>query len=806
MVTKDSLTRSIAIGAGCFAVCWVARLLLEPVLGPQFGFMFFLPAVVGAAWLGGRTAGLAATALSVPAVWYFWLPPYRAFGFQDPVSAVHLGIFVVLSVAMSHLLGQGRAAKAREIALRQSYEVTLRSIGDAVIATDGAGRITFMNGVAERLVGGTFASAAGREVEQVLTLVDEETRAPGSSPVRTVLAEKHVVLLQNHTLLVRPDGQEIPIADSAAPILTENGELGGVVLVFHDTVEQSRARRELRAANAALRQQIEDLRRLQELSATALALSEVQPLLDATLRAALEVNDAPMGLLSLVVDGGTGLRVAASVGFSEAASRAASSAVACGACLRERQRIVIEDVAADPRFDSLRAFVAEAGFRSVHSTPLITRDGRLIGVLTVNHRDARRPTERQMQLMDVYARSVADLLENVQLRERAERELANRQGTEEELRITNERFRLAAHGDVLTLFEQDHELRYRWIYPQRPDQDRAIGRTDAELLPPDDASRVEALKRAVLTTGEMRRAEVTAHLPGGSRVFDLTVLPKRDAHGAVIGVAGAAIDITHQKAAEQRLLETQAEIGRANAELERRVQERTAELTELVTEMEAFSYSVSHDLRSPLRGIMGFAEALQEDYGKHLDGEGQALLGRIMRGAQRMNALINDVLAYSRVNRERIELAPVALQEVVAQVMQHAPELQPPRANIRVPLDLPVVLGMEVFVTQVIANLLGNAVKFVPSERSPVVELSWERRGDKVRLWIADNGIGIKPEHRERLFGMFERLNASSRYEGTGMGLAIVRRAVMRMGGAVGVESEEGQGSRFWIELQAATT
>lgn len=205
-----------------------------------------------------------------------------------------------------------------------------------------------------------------------------------------------------------------------------------------------------------------------------------------------------------------------------------------------------------------------------------------------------------------------------------------------------------------------------------------------------------------------------------------------------------------------------------------------------------------------MRASVGFAEALKEDHDARLDESGRDMLDRIIRGGERMSRLISDVLAYSRVNRDRVERLPVSIEDALRQVVQHAPELQAPRAIIRVPELLPCVLGNKSFLTQVLANILGNAVKFVPDGRTPAVEITGERRGEFIRLTIADNGIGIKPEHQARLFGLFERLNVNNRYEGTGMGLAIVRRAVERMGGAVGVESDGEHGTRIWLDLPAA--
>lgn len=384
-----------------------------------------------------------------------------------------------------------------------------------------------------------------------------------------------------------------------------------------------------------------------------------------------------------------------------------------------------------------------------------------------------------------------------------ERELEVRRATAEELRLTNERFNLAAHSDTLTLFEQDAELRYTWVYPSRPETATLIGRTDESVVGAETAAMLNRLKRAVLTTGEMERAQVKVDGQEGVRYFDVTVSPRRDREGKLVGVVGAAFEVTNQKRAELALIEAKDELAAMNHQLEMRVQERTASLTELLAQMETFSYTVSHDLRAPLRAMSEYSRVLLEDHGDVLAGEPRRYVERILRASERMNRLTSDVLAYARVSRERLELGAVSLADCLQQVIHHTVELQPPRATIVVPAVMPPVVGSETLLTLVLANLLGNAVKFVPSGRKPELQIECRRENGFVRVDVVDNGIGIRPEHQSRLFGLFERLHLEREYDGTGIGLAIVRRAVERMGGAVGVESDGTNGSRFWFKLRA---
>jgi signal transduction histidine kinase/CHASE3 domain sensor protein len=245
------------------------------------------------------------------------------------------------------------------------------------------------------------------------------------------------------------------------------------------------------------------------------------------------------------------------------------------------------------------------------------------------------------------------------------------------------------------------------------------------------------------------------------------------------------------------------------AQLERRVADRTAQLEETNHELEAFTYSVSHDLRAPLRTMQGFAKALLDDCGDQLDDICRDYIDSIIDDAVQMNGLINDLLSYSRLTRTQINLQPAALDDVVTEALnQLTAQIQEKHAQIHIASPLPHVVAHRSTLIQAVANLLSNAIKFVEPDIHPQVDIfaTSERQDnqDWIRLWIVDNGIGIAPEHQERVFRVFERLHSAERYPGTGIGLAIVRKGLDRMGGQAGMKSQLGQGSRFWIALPKA--
>jgi PAS domain S-box-containing protein len=263
-------------------------------------------------------------------------------------------------------------------------------------------------------------------------------------------------------------------------------------------------------------------------------------------------------------------------------------------------------------------------------------------------------------------------------------------------------------------------------------------------------------------------------------------------------------DITERKQAERELVAAKNEISRHAADLQEKVTERTAQLRETIGELEAFSYSISHDMRSPLLAMRGFAEILLRNYSTQLDAKGISYLEKIGVAAGRMDTLIQEVLAYTRVLRAEVHIETVDLDALVRQVIETYPRLQTACVEIRIQGVLPKVLGGEASLAQCLSNLLTNAVKFVAPETKPRVNIRAETRAGDIRLWVEDNGIGIAPTDQLRIFKMFERLDRPAAYEGTGLGLTIVRKAVERMGGQMGVESEVGRGSKFWIQLKGA--
>lgn len=493
---------------------------------------------------------------------------------------------------------------------QQRFQVTLGSIGDAVISTDMKGRVNFLNPVAEKLTGWTNAEASGLPLRNVFRIVNENSRQQVDNPVSRVLETGSPFGLANHTVLIAKDGTERPIDDSAAPIRTASGALVGVVLVFRDVTD----------------------RRASELAA---------------LRLAAIIEGSDDAIIGKNLQG----------------------------------RVTSWNPGAEKLFGySAHEMVGESILRLL-------------------------PKDRLNEEQQIIAR--------LQRGERVD------------------------HFETLRL------------------------RKDGSLI-----------------------------------AVSLTISPIRDSEGRVIGASKIARDITVLRAAQEKL--------KAQAyELEVKVRERTASLQETVAELESFSYSLSHDMRAPIRAIQSFTEIVLTDHGDKIP-EATEYLQKVIHAAGRMDRLIQDVLAFARVSRTEIYVGPVDPAKLVRDIIQERPELQPPRAKITIQGSLPLVVGHEASLTQCLTNLLHNAVKFMPPGVTPQVEIFAEPSGNRLRLCVRDNGIGIDREGRERLFAIFQRLPTAHAYQGTGIGLAIVRKAAERMKGSVGVESTPGQGSTFWIELPKA--
>lgn len=448
-----------------------------------------------------------------------------------------------------------------------------------------------------------------------------------------------------------------------------------------------------------------------------------------------------------------------------------------------------------------QAVAVQEGLRSAVGFPIIS-ENQVLGVLEFFSAEMRKTEQAQQDVFSGIGRQVGQFMARKQAEAALARSHALSQGI---LNSALDCFVAIDEEGRIVEFNPAAERIFGYA------REEALGQIMGDLIVPPayreqhkrGLSRYLSTREAVILG---RRLEVTAQRKNGD-LFPCELAITRIGDLEPILFAGHLRDITERKRAQEALALARAELEHHAAQLEQTVQSRTSELTETIGELEGFSYSIAHDMRAPLRAMQAYSSILKEELAGKIDKESERLLQRIASAAGRMDRLILDILDYSKVVRGQLSLTPVDLHELTLGIIESYSELAPGRADIRIAGRLPTVLANEAAMTQVLSNLLGNAVKFVAPDVRPSVVVTAEPStlGSQraVKLTIQDNGIGISHDtDKERLFQIFARVHPSGVYEGTGIGLAIVKKAVERMGGTVGLESEPGQGSRFWVELR----
>jgi PAS domain S-box-containing protein len=734
--------------------------------------------------------------------------------------------------------------------------------GDAMFTKDLGSIVRTWNASAERLFGYHAQEIVGKPVT---VLVPPDRLAEEDHIMGRLRQGRQVERFE--TIRVRKDGRSIPVAVSASPLRNGDGEIIGASKVIQDITDLVTARealvreKELLATTLAsigdavivtdpegritfLNAEAERLTEWSNAEAAGQPLPKIFRIINEQTRAAVENPVEKVLRLSTVVGlanhtvlitkdgteipiddsaapirmpGGTLFGVVmvfrdvteqrkANAALSESQQRLfglVNSAMDAVIAVDEAQRIVLFNPASQKMFGVAEAEAVgglldrfiPARFRESHrgyvgkfgQTGVTTRQMGALGALSGLRANGEEfPIEASISQMEVGGRRLFTVI----LRDITERKKAE-QAQAKFVAMVNSGFDAIVVRDTkdrITSWNRGAEELYGWT------RDEALGQVTHSLFKtqfPKPLDQILAdVRRDRHWEGEL------IHTCKDGRI--ITVFSRwteePGEQGQAQSILETNMDITARKHAEDALRE-------ARDNLEKLVQERTAKLHETIGELEAFSYSIVHDMRSPLRSMQGFAQLLIDECAPLTATSGK-YVQRIIRAARRMDRLIQDVLSYSQVVRSEFPLERIEVGTLFREILESYPQFEPPKAEIHLDGAFPIVWGNEAALTQCISNLLGNAVKFVDPGVTPKVRVWSEAHSKEVRLFFKDNGIGIEKHAHEKIFQMFQRLTKS--YEGTGIGLAIVQKTIRRMGGRVGLESEPGKGSTFWLELKLA--
>lgn len=626
---------------------------------------------------------------------------------------------------------------------RQLLAAIVDSSDDAIISKDLKGIITSWNRAAERMFGYSAKEAVGQSISILIPKdrIEEESRILEQ-------IQRGGKIEHFETIRRRKDGHLLRVSAMISPIKDENGVIVGASKIVRDITSQLAM--------------LEHLQQSEERFRT--TLSSIGDAVIST------DHQGKISFLNAVAEKLTGWK----------------SDEAKGKFLPEVFKIINE-------------FTREAVDNPVHN---VLKTGCIVGLANHTILIAKDGSERPIDDSGAPILGANGEIDGVVL---VFRDVSERRTAE----IASQRLAAIIHGSEDAIVAKDlNGIITEWnegahrIFGYTSEE--MVGRSILNLIPPE----LHDEEKSIIA--RLRRGERIDHFEtirrtkeGRSIEISLTISPVRNADGMVIGASKIARDITERKRMERELLTAQKQLQMYAMDLENKVEERTQVLQKAVSELEAFSYSLTHDLRGPLRAIQSFLQIVIEDHGAKLDKVMLEILNKAITSTQRMDTLILDLLAFTRLSHEAMPIDVVETEKIVKEIIQERTDFQRPKAEIGILPPLLNVLGNEPSLRQCLTNLLDNAVKFVPSGKTPQVTIYSEQMGPDVRLYVEDNGIGIEAQDQNQLFRMFSRLQGNA-YPGTGIGLAIVRKAVERMGGSAGMNSERGKGSRFWLQLSRA--
>jgi PAS domain S-box-containing protein len=579
------------------------------------------------------------------------------------------------------------------------------------------------------------------------------------------------------------------------PLIDERGTVRGVASVVLDITRQTHDQQLLAWEKSALE-----------------AINSEAPL-DTVLNAlmlGLE-EQLPGGLCSvLLLDGdGVHLRLGAAPSLPEAYSQALDglaigpAATSCGAAAHAKRQVIVADIGHDPLWADYRELALEHGLHACWSTPIFDDSGKVLATFAIAYREPCLPAPAKLEMIEraVHVMSLAierkkSEEEILQLNARLERRVEERTAALQAANASLGDFKhaLDEHA-VVSITDEDGTITYandKFCRISKYPREDLLGRNhriiESAYHPP---AFFEGLWQTVIG-GEVWKDEIKNRAKDGTIFWvNCTIVPFLGPDGNPTQFIAISTEITELKVAEEK-------INKLNTDL----QSRAAQLEAANKELEAFSYSVSHDLRAPLRALDGFSRMVLADYAPKLDDEGRRMLGVIHNEAQRMGQLIDDLLAFSRLGRQPIGSARIDMEGMARDIFQKLAALEPERQVRCDPHPLPPAFGTEAMVRQVWVNLIGNALKF--TKQCEVAEIGIGAQEGASGEWVyfvKDNGVGFDMRYVDKLFGVFQRLHSQTEFPGTGVGLALVQRIVQRHGGRIWAEAEVNRGATFYFTL-----
>ena len=634
--------------------------------------------------------------------------------------------------------------EARQLGESSSVRLAaiVQSSDDAIIGKDINGVVISWNAGAEKIFGYPAHEITGQSIMRLIPADRQQEEAEILTHVRGGESVRHF-----ETVRVRKDGGAIDVSVTVSPIKDSTGKIIGASKIVRDITERKRSDEALRVT--------------QERLGSALAAGAIGTWTWDIANDVLTADEYTALVFSV----------------EPAAAAKGLSAAAYLQAVETEDRPAIEAGLANA-IETCGPYDIEYRVRQKNGTlRWLQARGR------VESDAAGKAVSFHGAVMDITARKQA--------------EMAARDSEEKFRTMANSMSQLAwiAQPDGFIFWYNRRWYEYTGTTPKQMEGWGWQSVHDPEVLP-----KVMALWTAAINAGKPFEMEFPLRGADGLfRIFLTRGQPLKDSEGRVVQWFGTNTDVDELKRAEEK-------VSQLNAELEQRVAERTLQLEYANKELEAFSYSVSHDLRAPLRAMNGFAGIVLEEFGPQLPAQAAHYLNRIRNGGVKMGQLIDDLLAFSRLSRQSLKRQPVDTARLVQNVLD---DLAPQREGRMIEIKtgtLPICWGDPSLLKQVWVNLLSNAVKYTSGRDPAVIEIGCDGKGEENVYYVSDNGTGFDMQYAHKLFGVFQRLHRADEFEGTGVGLAIVQRVIHRHGGRVWAEAELGWGATFRFTLEKEKT